>query len=125
MTPRRPSAERRFESITFTGVSIHSTVTSDTTKLTLKKVLVSKNGGPFRSVTQLNVNRGDHLLIRGTFSSTDGSSVTRDVPVVFLSAHDDYRETLRAAHAIALTAVDNLDLKESGMGMYPLSAKPF
>ncbi len=26
---------------------------------------------------------------------------------------------------MALTAVDNLDLKASGMGTYPLSAKPF
>src|SRR6516162_5183884 len=28
-------------------------------------------------------------------------------------------------HAMAFTAVDNFDLNESGMGMYPLSAKPF
>ena len=28
-------------------------------------------------------------------------------------------------HAMALTAVDNLDLNASGMGIYPLSAKPF
>ena len=27
--------------------------------------------------------------------------------------------------AMALTAVDNLDLNASGMGIYPLSAKPF
>ena len=27
--------------------------------------------------------------------------------------------------AMALTAVDSLDLKASGIGMYPLSAKPF
>jgi hypothetical protein len=34
-------------------------------------------------------------------------------------------QTGSSAHAMALTAVDNLDLKESGMGMYPLSAKRF
>ena len=28
-------------------------------------------------------------------------------------------------HAMALTAVDNLDLNASGIGIYPLSAKPF
>src|ERR1700733_12224748 len=28
-------------------------------------------------------------------------------------------------HLMSLTAVDNLDLNESGMGIYPLSAKPF
>lgn len=30
-----------------------------------------------------------------------------------------------ADYAMALTAVDNLDLNASGMGIYPLSSKPF
>ena len=34
-------------------------------------------------------------------------------------------QTPSAAQAMALMATDNLDLKESGMGMYPLSDKPF
>jgi hypothetical protein len=32
---------------------------------------------------------------------------------------------LASPHDMALTAVDNRDLNASGMGIYPLSAKPF
>jgi hypothetical protein len=74
-----------FEQITFTGVTITSTVTTDVTKLTLKKVLISRNGGAFKAVAQLSVNRGDHLVIRGTLSSTSGGTVTRDVSLTIPS----------------------------------------
>jgi hypothetical protein len=35
------------------------------------------------------------------------------------------RQLSASPHDMALTAVDNRDLNASGMGMYPLSAKPF
>ena len=68
-----------FEEITFKSVHVKATVTSDVTSLTLQHVLVSKDGGPFREQSQLNVNRGSHLVIRGIFSSTAGGNVIRTV----------------------------------------------
>ena len=73
------------EAITFSNVNIKTKVTTAVTSLTLKKVLVSRNGGPFKVVTDVTVNRGDHLLVRGTLSSSDGSTVTRDVPMAISS----------------------------------------
>ncbi len=70
-----------YEPITFTNVSIKTTVTTDVTSLSLKKVVVSKNGGLFKAVSSLTVNRGDHLVIRGTLTSSGGSTITRDVPL--------------------------------------------
>jgi hypothetical protein len=68
-----------FEQITFKSVHVKATVTSDITSLNLQRVLVSKDGGPFREVSQLNVNRGSHLVIRGVFSSSAGGTVARTV----------------------------------------------
>jgi hypothetical protein len=71
-----------FEPITFTRVHIKTKVFTDITSLSLQKVLVSKNGSAFKAVTSLDVNRGDHLVVRGTLASTNGSTVTRDVRMV-------------------------------------------
>ena len=73
------------EQITFSNVTIQTKVTTNVSSLTLKKVLVSRNGGPFKEVTDVTVNRGDHLMVRGTLTSSSGNTVTRDVPVVIPS----------------------------------------
>jgi hypothetical protein len=74
-----------YEPITFTSVSIKTKVTTDVTNLSLTSVAVSKNGGPFRSVSSLTVNRGDHLVIHGTLASSKGGTVTRAVSLTIPS----------------------------------------
>jgi len=68
-----------FQQISFDSVHVTATVTSDTTSLNLQKVLISKDGGAFKPVSQLNVNRGTNLAIRAIFSSTGGGNVVRTV----------------------------------------------
>lgn len=53
------------EKISFTGVDFSKvTVREQPRRYTIAKVLVSKNGGPFRSVRRMRVRRGDGLAVK-------------------------------------------------------------
>lgn len=103
-----------YEQITFTKVTIQTKVTTDQSSLTLQKVLVSRNGGPFKSVTNLNANRGDHLMVRATFSASKGGTVTRDIPVAIPSNAPRGSADLFVGGGAAITRTCFFDPKSCG-----------
>ena len=60
--------DNAFENVKFTSVDMDSTVGGAVRALTIDDVLFSRNGGPFKHRTALNVHPGDQLTIRVVMS---------------------------------------------------------
>jgi hypothetical protein len=54
----------KFEKVTFTAVNVATKVQQAIRQYKIVKVLVSRNGGAYKSVKRLLVHRGDHLGVR-------------------------------------------------------------
>jgi SpoIVB peptidase S55 len=61
-----------YEDITFTEIDVDVDVERTVRILSLRKVMISKNGGPYRSVNELSVRPGDRLGVRAVLDPSDG-----------------------------------------------------
>jgi hypothetical protein len=63
-----------FQEITFTRVRANAQVTEELQQTALRRVLISRNGGPFQEREQIRVRVGDSLTVRALLRDGDGTS---------------------------------------------------
>lgn len=70
-----------FEKVKFSSISIDASVSDGVRALTVKDVLISKNGGPFRHRDSLKVHPGANLTLRVVMSTFNGGMRTEDLQI--------------------------------------------